>query len=86
MEQDLTQFAVNKILYDDSTGCDEVDNYFATEADTIIDILYVYDLHEDQIRILYLTGTVTKLSCLNIKLLFSMSLYLYFSFIHIRKC
>ena len=32
MEQDLTQFAVNKMLYDDSTGCEEVDNYFATET------------------------------------------------------
>ena len=37
MEQDFTQLAV-KILYDDSTGCDDVDNYFATEADTMTDI------------------------------------------------
>ena len=36
MEQDFTQFAV-KILNDDSTGCDDVDNYFATEADKMID-------------------------------------------------
>ena len=42
MEQDLTQFA-DKILSDDSTGCDGVDNYFATEAD----MLYEYDLDED---------------------------------------
>ena len=34
---------------------------------------------------LHLPGTFTKLSCLNVKLLFSMSLYLYFSIIHIRK-
>ena len=47
MEQDLTLFEVNKILYDNFTGCDEVYNYFATEADTIIFILYVYDLDED---------------------------------------
>ena len=46
MEQDLTQFA-DKILSIESTGCDEVDNYFATEADTMIDMLYEYDLDED---------------------------------------
>ena len=39
MEQDFTQFT-DKILCDDSTSCDEVDNYFATEAATMIDILY----------------------------------------------
>ena len=38
MEQDLTQLA-SIILCDDSTGCDEVDGYFATEADTMIDIV-----------------------------------------------
>ena len=43
MEQDLTRFE-DKILCDDSTGCNEVDNYFATEADKMIDILYEYDL------------------------------------------
>ena len=37
MEQNLTQLAVI-ILCDDSTGCDEIDNYFAIEADTMIDI------------------------------------------------
>ena len=31
MEQDLTQFAI-LLLCDDSTGCDEMGNYFATEA------------------------------------------------------
>ena len=46
MEQDLTQFTV-KILCDDSTGCDEIDNYFAIEEDTMIGILYEYDLDED---------------------------------------
>ena len=38
MKKALTQFAV-KLLFGDSRGFDEVDNYFATEADTIIDIL-----------------------------------------------
>ena len=40
MEQALTQFAV-KILCDDSTGFDEVDDFFfATQADTdtVLDI------------------------------------------------
>ena len=46
VEQDLTRFAV-KILCDDSTGCDELDNYFATEADTMIGILYEYGLDKD---------------------------------------
>ena len=36
-----------KILVDDSTRCDEVDNNFATEADLMIDIVYVDDLEED---------------------------------------
>ena len=30
---------------DDPIGCDEVDDYFATEADTIIDIAYEDDLN-----------------------------------------
>ena len=42
MEQDLTQFAV-KILCAGTTGCDKVDNYFSTEADAMIDILYEHD-------------------------------------------
>ena len=33
---DLTQLAVIKLCAD-STGCDKVDDYFATEADTMID-------------------------------------------------
>ena len=39
-EQDFTQFAV-QILCHDSTGCDEMGDYFAIEADTIIDIVRV---------------------------------------------
>ena len=42
MEQDHTQFS-DTILCDDSTGCDEVDNYFAKEADTMIYFLYEYE-------------------------------------------
>ena len=40
VEQEHTQLAV-KILYDDSTGWDELGGYFATEADTFIDTLYM---------------------------------------------
>ena len=43
MEQGCTQFAV-LILCDDSTGCDEMGNYFATEADTMIEIVCDVDL------------------------------------------
>ena len=39
-EQDCTQFRVI-ILCHDPTGCDEMDDYFAIEADTIIDIVRV---------------------------------------------
>ena len=37
MEQDCDQFEVI-ILCDDSTDCDEVEDYFATETDTNIDL------------------------------------------------
>ena len=46
MEQGLTHFAVG-ILCDDFTGLDEVDNYFVTDADTVLYIVYEYDLDED---------------------------------------
>ena len=39
-EQDCTQFAV-LILCHDSTGCDVMGDYFAIEADTMIDIVRV---------------------------------------------
>ena len=39
-EQDCTQFAV-LILCHDLTGCDEMGDYFAIEADTMIDIVRV---------------------------------------------
>ena len=38
MEQDCTQFEV-LILCHDSTGCDKMGDYFAIEADTMIDIV-----------------------------------------------
>ena len=46
MDQDLTQFS-DKILCEDSTGCDEVDKYFAIEVDTTRAILYEFVLDED---------------------------------------
>ena len=46
MEQDLTQFAV-PILCDDPTGCDEMGNYFAIEADTMTCIVSVVDMNKD---------------------------------------
>ena len=50
MEQHLTHFAV-EILCDDLTGLDEVDNYFATDADTMLYIVYENDLDENKFRI-----------------------------------
>ena len=47
-----------------------MDNYFAREAE-IMDI--VYDLERDKFRI-FTFDHLTKLSCLHVKLLFSMSL------------
>ena len=38
MEQDCTEFTV-LVLCHDSTGWDEMGDYFATEADTMIDIV-----------------------------------------------
>ena len=46
LEQDLSQLAVI-ILCDDSTGCDEVGDCFATEADTMIDIVCEINLNKD---------------------------------------
>ena len=39
-----------------------MDNYFATEADTMIVILYEYELCRISLEHLHLTGTFTKLS------------------------
>ena len=38
VEHDCTQFAVLMLCHD-STGCDEMDDYFATEAYTMIDFV-----------------------------------------------
>ena len=40
----VCQQDLDKIWCDDSTACDAANNYFATEADTMTDILYEYDL------------------------------------------
>ena len=45
MEQDCTKFAV-LILCHDSTGCGEMCDYFAIEADTVLDFCEV-DLNKD---------------------------------------
>ena len=50
MEQDLTQFAV-LTQCDDPTGCDKMGDYFAIDADTMIDVICEVDLNEDWVRI-----------------------------------
>ena len=42
MDQDRTL-----ILCDDTTGCNEMGDYFATEADIMIDIVCAVDLNKD---------------------------------------
>ena len=44
--QDLTQLAVI-ILCGDSAGFDDVDDYFASEADKMIDVVNKVDLNKD---------------------------------------
>ena len=44
-EHDLSKLVV-KNMCNDSTGCDEVDSYFARDEDTMIDIAYEEDLDE----------------------------------------
>ena len=57
---DFTQLAVI-ILCDDSTDCDEVDNYFATETDTtIIDNVCEIDLNKINSKDSHLSGTFIK--------------------------
>ena len=46
IEHDLTQFAVFS-LCNESTGCGEMGGLFATEADTMIDIVCEVDLNYD---------------------------------------
>ena len=60
-------------MVDESTDCEEVDDDgdddddFATEADTMIDVLYE-DCSDEDIK--HLAGTIINLSCLNVKLYF----------------
>ena len=58
MEHALSEFTV-KILFDDSTGLDEMDNCLATVAVTVIHI--VYDLGNDSFRVFTLKGAFAKL-------------------------
>ena len=46
MKQVYTQFAI-QMLWDGSTGRDEIGDYFATEAGTMIDIVGEVDLNKD---------------------------------------
>ena len=46
MGQYFTQLAVLILCYN-STGCDEVDNHFFTDADTMIDIVCEVNLSKD---------------------------------------
>ena len=50
MKQDLIQLAV-LILYYDSTGCGEMSDYFATDADEMVAIVFEVDKINDLIRI-----------------------------------
>ena len=70
MEQDCTQFAVI-ILCHDSTGCDEMGDYFATEADTMINIVRLTKIKVVfEYMYLYLTGIFIKSSHLNVNYYF----------------
>ena len=69
------------ILGDDSSGCYKVGDYFATEADIVCEV----DLNKVSSKYLHLTGTFIKVSCLNMKLLFSIYISIYFSIRRIRK-
>ena len=46
VEQDLTQLVIIN-LCDNANGCDELNDYFATSADTMIDIVCEVDLNKD---------------------------------------
>ena len=64
MEEDCTQFAV-LILCHDSTGCDEMSEYFATETDAMIYIVRL-TLIKNVFKYLYLKGIFIKLSHLKV--------------------
>ena len=46
MEQDLSQFAI-LMLCDDSTSCDEMSYFYATEAETMMDIVCEVQVNKD---------------------------------------
>ena len=69
-------------ISDDFTGCDAICDYFATEADTMIDIVSEFYLNKD-FEYLYSVGGFIKLSHLNVKLLFSICISIYFGIIRI---
>ena len=58
--QDLTQFAV-LILHNDSTGCCEMGDYFAKDADTMIDIVCEIDLNNNLFRIFIINGNIYEI-------------------------
>ena len=58
MDKDCTQFAV-LIQCHDSTGCDEMGDYFAIEADTMIDIVRLTSI-KIVFEYLYLIGIFVK--------------------------
>ena len=64
VEQDCTQFAV-LILCHDSTGCDEMGDYFAIKAITLI------DLNKDCFRIFLFNGNIYKIVSFKCRVLFS---------------
>ena len=84
VEQDCTQFAV-LILFHDSTGCDEMCDYFALEADTMIDIVRLTWI-KINFDYLYFIGIFIKLSHLNdSELLFSICMFICSSIKGIKK-
>ena len=78
------QFTV-LLLSCDSNGCDEMGDYFATEADTMIYIVYEAGLNKDWFKIFIFNRKYIKLSPLNVKILFSIYISIYFTIIRIRK-
>ena len=80
MEQDLTQFSVLKICYD-STGCDEMGDYFNTEADTMIDIVCEVYLNKDWLWIFIFNRNIYYIVSLKCETIISICICIYFSII-----
>ena len=72
MEQVITQLAV-KILFDDSLGFDEMRRTIILPEKQKLSTLYVTWVRI-RLEYLHMKGAFTKLSCLNVKLLFSVFL------------